>query len=224
MKPPPSDGTIIRPYEPKDRPAVERICVETGLAGRLKEFFCDEEMFVKIWLGPYLDIRPDWCWVSEKEGRITGYVVCCFDDHFNRRSLPYLLPLGFKLAWRWMTGRYRSHKPTGTFIKWLFLKAWRESPKVPKPSAHFHFNTDRDSEKGYAGFFLGRKFVDESRERGRPQWHAVVFAEGQRKTLKFYRRMGFSIFDSRPVSLFGDGTVFATIVKDLGPESTSLID
>lgn len=215
----------VRPYQESDRPEVVRICLATGLGGKLKDHFCDEEVFVAIWLGPYLALDAPSCLVAEKEGKITGYLVATYDDHFNRKAVPWLVTPLAKMLWRWLTGRYRGHPPTGNFIRWLLLRSWRENPRTPKPSASFHFNIDGDEKDGYPGFKLGRAFVAEARRRGKPQWHAVVFAGNGRRTRADYERMGFSIYDHRPCSLFGPTDAeLATITRPLGEESTGKMD
>jgi hypothetical protein len=204
---------------------MERICLATGLGGKLKEHFCDEEVFLAIWLGPYLALDSASCLVAEKEGKITGYLVATYDDRFVVKAARWLLPSVLKMLGRWALGRYRSHPPTGRFIRWLLLRSWRENPRTPKPSASFHFNIDGEEKDGYPGFKLGRAFIEEARRRGKPQWHAVVFAGNGRRTRADYERMGFSIFDYRPCSLFeASDSEIATITRPLREESTGKMD
>ncbi|MCG9895485.1 MAG: hypothetical protein MH204_08425, partial [Fimbriimonadaceae bacterium] len=102
--------------------------------------------------------------------------------------------------------------------------AWREHPRVPHPSGHFHFNVAPEIGRSMAGYRLGRTFIEEARRRGLPQWHAVVFAGPGRKSTDFFDRMGFEVFDRKPCSLLGPGWTLATIRKDLGDERTGFID
>lgn len=214
----------IRPYQPEDRPDVERICVETGLGGKLDEYFCDRELFVKLWLAPYLDVCPEHCRVAISEGKVVGYLVATFDPDWTPKAAKSLIPWVAKLVGRWMSGRYRHHNPTSRFVKWFLTQSWRELPKSPKNSCQFHFNVDPNFQGSDLGIQLGRHFVLEAKSRGMKEWYCVVITGPGKKSRKFYERLGFVINDSKPFALFGDGAEVLCCVKQLGPESTSLLD
>lgn len=218
--------TTVRLYQPTDRPDFERICLSTGLNGQLDKHFCDRQAFVKIWLGPYLSLCPDSCWAAVKDGKVVGYLVGTFDGHFNKKAALSLIPVLTGVVFKWMTGQYRHHPATGRFLKWLLFRSWREHPKVPADSCSFHFNIDGEEGKSsMAGFVLGRAFLDEARRRGRKHWHAVIFAGGGRRPTKVYQKLGFTIVDSKPCSLFDGGeVVLATIQKSVSSEGGGLID
>ncbi len=222
----PSCETAVRPYQPGDFPDFERICLSTGLNGQLDQLFCDREAFVKIWLGPYLALSPDSCLTAERNGKVVGYLVGTYDDRFTLKAAVHLLPVLIRLATKWMLGQYRHHPPTGRFLHWLFFRSWREHPKIPTSSCSFHFNVDQEEGKdSMAGFLLGRAFLDGARKRGKPQWHAVVFAGGGRRPVRVYEKLGFTILDRRPCSLFeGEKVELATITKKVSAASGGLID
>ncbi len=222
----PEPETTIRLYQPSDRPDFERICLSTGLNGQLDKHFCDREAFVKIWLGPYLHLNPDCCWAAVREGKMVGYLVGTFDGHFNKRAALHLLPALAGMAFKWLSGQYRHHPPTGRFLKWLFFRSWREHPKIPADSCSFHFNIDKEEGKNsMAGFMLGRAFLDEARIRDKKHWHAVIFAGGGRRPVKVYQKLGFTIADSKPCTLFEEGgVVLAVIQKEVSAEGGGLID
>lgn len=222
----PGSETTVRPYRASDRADLERICLSTGLNGQLEKHFCDKEAFVKIWLGPYLTLSPESCWAAVRDGKVIGYLVGTFDGHFHKKAAMILAPTLAKLLFKWMLGGYRHHPPTGRFLKWLLFRSWREHPKVPQDSCSFHFNIDAEEGKSsMAGFLLGREFLDEARRRGRKHWHAVIFAGGGRRPTKVYQKLGFTILDSKPCTLFEEGeVVLATIQKEVSPEGGGLID
>lgn len=222
----PASQTTVRPYQPSDFPEFKRICLSTGLNGQLDQHFCDREAFIRIWLGPYLALSPESCLTAVRGGRVVGYLVGTFDDHFTLKAAWRLLPVLVRLAVKWSLGQYRHHPPTGRFLHWLFFRSWREHPRTPKNSCSFHFNVDQEEGKdSMAGFLLGRAFLDEARRRGKPHWHAVVFSGGGRRSVKVYEKLGFTILDRRPCSLFDGGQVeIATITKKVSGESGGLID
>lgn len=64
--------TTIRQYEPKDRPAVERICA--GKAGPLKK------AFLTCFCNYYIEREPENCFVAANEAdECVGYVLCASD-------------------------------------------------------------------------------------------------------------------------------------------------
>lgn len=222
----PGPQTTVRPYQASDLPEFSRICLSTGLNGQLDELFCDREAFIRIWLGPYLTLSPESCLTAVRNGIVVGYLVGTYDDRFTLKAGLRLFSVLIGLFIKWSLGRYRHHPPTGRFLRWLFLRSWREHPKTPKNSCSFHFNVDQDEGRdSMAGFMLGRAFLDEARRRGKPHWHAVVFAGGGRRPLKVYEKLGFTILDRRPCSLFDGGKVeLATITKTVSADSGGLID
>lgn len=222
----PSCDTTVRRYQSSDFPDFKRICLSTGLNGQLDQLFCDREAFVEIWLGPYLALSPESCLTAERSGRVVGYLVGTYDDRFTLKAALRLAPVLFGLLIKWCLGRYRHHPPTGRFLKWLFFRSWREHPETPQNSCSFHFNVDQEEGRdSMAGFMLGRAFLDEARRRGKPHWHAVIFAGGGRRPVKVYEKLGFSIMDRRPCTLFeGDKVEIATITRKVSAESGGLID
>jgi GNAT superfamily N-acetyltransferase len=209
------DGVTLRPYRPADRPAVERICALTGLRGELDELFCDRPLFVKLWLSPYLDGEPEHCIVAEQGGKVVGYLVGNVRPGFEARAVRILFPRLLTLAFRWMTGRYRSHPPSGRFVRWLLTRAWRELPKTPPHSANFHFNIDPDLMVTVIGERMIAKFEEHLEAAGVPGWHAILFSSKKKRPVSLYRRMGFQIVDRVPNTLFTGGVETVCIYKPL---------
>ncbi|MDX1935356.1 MAG: hypothetical protein SFU56_22380 [Capsulimonadales bacterium] len=210
----------IEPYRPADRKTVEEICAQTGLRGRLDRTFCDRDLFVKFWLSPYLDGQPENCLVArDADGVICGYLVGTIGRGYPARVLRTTFPHLLTLLFRWASGRYRHHPPTGRFIRWLLTRSWRENPTPPADlPAHFHLNLRPDVRKGL-GWELLRTFEGMIREKGFEGWYAVVFSSSGKRDVKLYRRLNFGIGDIRRCTLFSEETQFVTIYRrmDDGP-------
>ncbi len=207
-----ADGITIRPYRREDRPTIERICQETGLRGELDTLFCDRPLFVKLWLSPYLDGEPESCQVAEQEGKVVGYLVGSVRPGFHKRALRCLLPHLLTLLGRWLTGRYRNHPPSGNFVRWLVFRSWRETPKTPNAFAHFHFNLDPDIVAILVGERLIAQFEESVFMQGLDGWHAVLFSSPSKRPVSIYKRMGFTIIDQKPCTLFPEGDVSAVCI------------
>lgn len=206
------DGIAIRPYRPADRPTVERICQQTGLRGELDSLFCDRPLFVKLWLAPYLDGEPEHSLVAEQDGQIVGYMVGSLRPGFRSRALRCLFPHLLTLVGRWLTGRYRHHPPSGRFVRWFLFRSWREIPKTPPSFAHFHFNLAPELVAILVGERLIARFEETIFLAGLGGWHAILFSSPTKRPVSIYRRMGFTIVDQKPCTLFPEGDVTALCI------------
>jgi len=60
--------------EAADWSAIERVCVETGMAGEPVEE-AERPAYLEHWLKPYRDLRPDWTFVAECDRKVVGYLT-----------------------------------------------------------------------------------------------------------------------------------------------------
>lgn len=209
----------VRPYKREDRIHLESICIATGLRGQLGEHFCDQELFARLWLSPYLDAEPENAFTVEIEGKVAGYLVGTFSDHYAWRVLRVNGWWLMVLILRWLRGRYRHHPESSRFVRWLLFRSWRESPRTPRKSGHFHFNLAPEVRGKEIGDQLVEAFEARLTAQGRLYWYAVVFSSEDHRPLRMYRRMGFEIFDCRPCTLFNHPTNIACILKHIADSS-----
>lgn len=209
-------GLEIRAFRTSDRGAVETICRENGLSGRLDELFCDGELFAKLWLSPFLDGERETCWVAERDGVVVGYLVSSMREGFQGRALRCLLPWLGRLVWRWGTGRYREHPASGRFVRWILGRSWRETPSSPPGAANFHFSVSgQERSLGVAGPALLAAYSDELRRRGVREQFIHVFLSDSTRGYGFYRRLGLRTYDLRACSLFGGRAALACFVGEV---------
>ena len=205
---------MIRPYRPADRADVERICMESGLRGHLDDYFCDRELFAKIWLGPFLQNESDTCWVDEENGNVVGYLVSAVKPGYKGRALRVLAPLALTMLGRWLTGKYRHHPPSGRFVQWFLLRSWREAPRGE--ASNFHFNVDpsyRGSER--IGDDLMNAYFDHLRSQGVDRFQIHVFASAGKRDLQFYLNLGFRIADLRRCTVFSEPTLVVALAREV---------
>lgn len=210
---------MIRPYQPSDRPDVERICVETGARGRLERMFVDKELFAGLWLSPFLDVEPESAFVAVVDGEVVGYLVGAVGPRFQLRAFARLLPLAVRLAWRWASGGYRSHAPSRRFARWFLFRSWRELPATPSRGCQFHFNV---SERARGGRGLGQAlmaaFFAHARASGHGCFHITVFVSAGKRTLDAYERNGFRTLDVKRSTLFDEPTNVASLGRAIPPD------
>jgi len=206
----------IRAYRPADRAAVERICIENGLRGNLESYFKDPELFAKLWLSPFLDGEPESTWVLDLGGEVAGYLVSAIRPGFQMRALRTLAPHIGTLSARSLRGRYRDHEASRRFVRWFLTRSWREVPGHPEGLSNFHFNlTEAAQGQDRWGDRLMQAYFDRLREQGHRRFYAHVFASSAKRSLNFYRQIGFRVFDIRMSSLFEEPTVVACLERDI---------
>jgi hypothetical protein len=69
---------VVRPAAPADWTEIARVCADTGAGGAPVEAV-EREAFVRHWIAPYRELRPDWTWVARDGERVVGYLTGCPD-------------------------------------------------------------------------------------------------------------------------------------------------
>lgn len=188
----------IRPYQEKDREELRKLCNDTAFNGLGVELlFTDRDFFADIITKYYTDIEPESTFVAEDKGKIIGYITGCVHPKRNRfHSTLILLRLLPKLIYRFI---FRYKKKNRDFIKKMFST---EIPKTPKDALHFH----RNVKKGYRGKGIGTKlqhaFYDYAKKATKNRRLCRVFIAFGKGRLKYYEEKNYTIYDSRPVSMF----------------------
>lgn len=183
--------------------------------------FSDRDAFADFFTAYYTDYEPEHCLVAESDnGEVIGYIIAAakkrrytmWQAWVVLRDVPSIL-------WKMVSGRYR--KSDFQFLKWLLLKACRETPKAPKHAAHFHINI-LPAWRGEAGRPLFAAFFQRL-----PQWRiGRIYGQMQvyenRRSERVFKRFGFRIYDKRKVTKFDRFGIrnvhVATLVRDYRPK------
>ncbi len=204
---------MIRPYQPGDEPAVRRICIETGLKGQLDQIFCDAEAFADLWLNPFLRQSQPIAWVAEREGEVVGYLVGHLGGKHPLATLRQVLPTLFKVTLRALSGKYAHHPPSLAFVLWLWFRAWREAPAMPRHLPTFHFNLATEARDGRLGDDLMGAFFAAARAQGHREFSIQVFVRPGKRDLKFYDRLACRLLDVKPTTVLKEPACFASLVR-----------
>jgi len=193
----------IRAYVESDRPAIRRLCWETGfLGGPIDPVFQDRELFADLFTAAYLEHEPHWAVVAELDHRIVGYLLGSTCPHFDFILMREGLPIAAKMLFRLLTGRYAGHPRSARFVVWLLTVAYHEQPKHPPHAAHFHFDLqDRFRGLGIAQR-LWRWYEKRLRSVGVKECYGAFFSHPERRPETVYQRYGFRVFDRKPTTLF----------------------
>lgn len=162
---------IIRRYRPDDRDAIREICCRTAFRNRgAAAVFRDTDLFADFFTRYYTDVEPESAWVAEQDGRVVAAVAGCVQTRrqvraMTRRIVPSVLA---RLLWRASRGRYRADPQSRAFLRWLFLKSWREAPTLPAEAdaAHYHCNVLPEGYGQRLYTRLGLVFLDDVKSRG----------------------------------------------------------
>lgn len=182
----------MRAYRPEDRPAVRRICVETGYMGDpITWRWRDAESFADLFTGWYTDHEPESALVADAGGEVVGYLLGCRD---SRRATPSAEVLRRHLLRRGLLVR-----PGTAGVVWRTLAdAARarlrgdalDRPFDPAFPAHLHIDLLPGARGGGVGRRLMTRWLDTLRAEGVPGCHLGTWAENA-AAIAFFESTGF---------------------------------
>ena len=198
-----ADDIVIRPYQPEDRPAIRRICCDTGFLGNpIEAIFSDREIFADLFAGPYLDHGAEWAWVAESGDRVIGYLLGSVSPYFDYTLLYSGFQTTVKMITRAATGCYAQHPRTRHFIRWLLMRGYREQPKHPDNAAHLHLNIEKSHRGRDIGLRLWYAYEDQLVKAGIENCYGAFFSWPSRRPETIYSLLGFSVFDRKLTTIF----------------------
>ncbi|HVM63055.1 MAG TPA: GNAT family N-acetyltransferase [Verrucomicrobiae bacterium] len=183
----------IRPYEPRDRAALRKICCDTADAGQpVERFFPDREVIADLLMNYYTQFEPQSTWVVDKGDGVVGYLTGCLDTKRFMRVMTWRIG-----PWLFVKALFR-----GTFFRPQTLRLFRVNiglwltashavgPSLHEYPAHLHINLM----DGFRGHGLGRDlvktFCDYAVQAGARGVHARVSADNPR-ACHFFEQAGF---------------------------------
>ena len=193
----------IRPYRLEDRPAIRRLCCETGFLGDPVDiFFHDRELFADLFTNAYLDHAPDWALVAEVDGCVIGYLLGAVAENFDMALMRSGARTAARMLFRLATGRYAGHPRSARFVRWLLTCGFAEQPKHPSNAAHLHWDLD----KGFRGrgicYHLWNVYEQRLRDADVRRCYGAFFSHKKRKRELVYQRYGFEVYDRKRTTIF----------------------
>jgi len=209
----------IRPYSSTDRDAIRFICCETGFSGKpVDPLFCDRNTFADFFTKYYTDWEPESSFVGEVDGQVVGYLNGCLRYHYHgfaeKCIIASLVP---KVSWKIISGSY--NQQSRAFLWWCIFQGSKQTPPVPKESAHFHFNILPEYHNTGIGLRLYRIFVEHLNKHKAKRVYAQLQTSENKRTLRLFNRFGFVVTERRHITKFKDfhdkKIYVSTIVREL---------
>jgi len=185
------DAYSLRPATPEDLPALYRVCLQTGEAGKDASHIQDDpELLGQVFVGPYVTLEPELAFALVGPQGVVGYVLGALDTRrFNRKLKDEWLPKLQQVerdpgenpeAWKgsdWV--RRALHHP--------FLDVPRALANYP---SHAHIDLLADARGHGIGRHMMQMMMERLAGRGSPGLHMQVNPKNA-GAQAFYRSLGF---------------------------------
>jgi hypothetical protein len=207
----------IRKYQPGDRARVRELCCETGFLGQpIDPVFEDRELFADYLTAYYTDWEPESAFVLLVNGEVRGYLLG------SRRPLRQQLfnaVNNLVLALRGAR-RFPGYRPASKkFVKWILTQAWKEVPKAPRRTAHFHINLLADARSVPHTRAIMDAYLAYLRECGERRVFGQMVVFEDRRGTRMFERYGFKVLNKAEITkyreLHPEPVYLCTVIKDL---------
>ncbi len=185
----------IRPFAPSDLPALHRICLLTGDAGRdATPLYRDPELLGHYYAVPYAVLEPELCFMLTADGAPCGYVLGTRDTAaFNARAESEWFPA---LRARLPVPAENDTSADADMLR-LIHAGYSIHPDVGDYPAHLHIDLLPVTQGKGLGRRLIERFLAALRERGVPAVHLGV-SERNTGAIAFYEKLGFHLIGAYP--------------------------
>lgn len=195
-----SPALRVRPYAPKDRAALYRICLETGDSGAdATALYHDPDLIGHVYAGPYGEFSPELAFVLEDaaSGEVCGYVLgvldtAAFEDTLERAWWP---PLRERYPLPATPPEARS--PDEKLIALIHARRRSDAALLHDFPSHLHIDLLARAQGGGHGRRLIDALLARLRELGSPGVHLGVGARNV-NAIGFYQHLGFRTLEQHP--------------------------
>lgn len=194
----------IRPYEPRDRPAVRDICAACAWMGRPDPSHTpDPWIWSEFWTRYFTDREPRHTWmVDAPEGQL-GYLTGTLDATCVDRYLPWLVP---GIVWRAARRRLLRRPTSRALIRGMLASVARGEMSPPDGvreacPATFHVNLLPEARGGGLGRRLIEAFLERMRKLGVRGVHVQNLSINA-AARRCIRRVGFRLAASRRLTAY----------------------
>ncbi len=210
-------GFTIRPYEPRDRAAVRRLCCQTGFLGEaIDPVYQDHELFADFLTTYYTDHEPESSFVLEIDGELRGYLLGC---RKSLRNQLYSFYQNVCLFLRALLRFPRYNERSRRFIRWILMNGWREVPAAPRRTPHFHINLLPDARRISTTRALLSAYFTYLYRCGERRVYGQVVTFESRRGERMFERYGFRVMNRAEITKYKAYTpqlvYLSTVIKNL---------
>lgn len=187
-----AEDRVVRRYRSADRDALYRVCLLTGGGGQdATSLYERHELLGQIFVGPYLELQPEFAFVVDDGAGAEGYVLGALDtSDFAARCE--------ERWWPRLRAHYRDVTVTdGYHDDWL-LRWIADPPAAPAAAAdypsHLHIDLLPRWQRGGWGRRLIERLGAELSAAGSPGVHLGVSAANA-NAQGFYEHLGFRVLE-----------------------------
>ncbi|MEU0900122.1 GNAT family N-acetyltransferase [Streptomyces massasporeus] len=187
-------SSVIRPYRPEDRPALDDICIRTAHHGEdSRPHYADPGIFPVTFAAPYVHLELDLAFVlDDGRGQAVGYILGTADTpRFAEAFRATWLP---QVAGRYPEPPRPPRTPDEVMAGLLHHPERMVLPELAGHPAHLHIDLLPDWQGRGHGRRLMRTFLRALQDRGVPAVH-LSMATANTRARAFYDRMGFEEID-----------------------------
>ncbi len=207
----------IRSYQPADRPAVRRLCCQTGFLGEpINPVYQDCELFADFLTSYYTDREPESSFVLEIDGELRGYLL---GSRKPLRNQLYSFAQNISLFLRVLV-RYRSYNQRSRrFVRWMVSHGWREVPAAPRRTPHFHINLLPEARKIATTRALMSAYLSYLYRSGEKRVYGQIVTFESRRGEKMFERYGFKVLNRAEITkykaFYPESVYLSTVIKNL---------
>jgi L-amino acid N-acyltransferase YncA len=208
---------IIRGYRDSDRPAVRRLCCQTGFLGEpIDPVYQDHELFADFLTTYYTDHEPESSFVLEVDGEIRGYLL---GSRKPLRNQLYAFQQNVVLFLRALARYPRYNQRSRQFIRWMISHGWREVPAAPRRVPHFHINLLPDARNMATTRGLMSAYLSYLYRCGEKRVYGQIVTFESRRGEKMFERYGFRVVNRAEITkykaYYPESVYLSTVVKNL---------
>jgi ribosomal protein S18 acetylase RimI-like enzyme len=200
---------IIRNYrqDQGDDKQMAELAFNNALLGRPFDVVCPcKQWFSDVVLAPYIQHQPENIYVAihKPDRRLIGYLTGSMGGlNFEKLQCEMVrkkvMSLAVSVSMPWNYFDYSSRM----FATHVIFKGESERPSHPQSGVHWHYQVDKDFRGQGIGTKLLQRFTDGAIAAGFDLIWAEVMAYAE-KPRAFFEDRGWSIYDSKPTTIFGD--------------------
>lgn len=212
------ESITIRKFKPEDKEFIRKICCDNAFLGKpIENVFEDRELFADFYTSYYINKEPEHIFVAVDKDNVVGYLISSTNPNHFVSSLSIYIKSISKMIFRYITKRYKK-KESYEYVR-LALNSMFTPFKIPRKSAHLHFNVDKNYRHMGIGISLMIEFenmlLDKKIKIYYGQFYDKLDNDSRAKIQKIF---GFMDYDLKETKMFSNKIKEKIYIKTIKKE------